>query len=74
LLRELLRTNDPVRLARTMALLEGEGIATFVFDRHLSSAFAGTVDLIQQRLMVSDDDYRQARRILTELGEALPDG
>jgi hypothetical protein len=73
-LRELLRTNDPVRIARLTTLLEDQGIATFMFDQHLSSAFAGLLDTIQQRLMVSDDDYPQARRILTELGEALPDG
>ncbi len=36
-------------------------------------AFAGALDLLGQRLMVSDDDYRQARRILAEFGEVLPD-
>jgi hypothetical protein len=72
-LRELLRTNDPVRLARATALLEDEGIGTVVFDRHLSSIFAGLLDTIQQRLMVADDDYAQARRILAETGETLAD-
>ena len=72
-MRELLRTNDPVRIARLTALLGDQGIRTFLFDTHLSQAFAGALDLLGQRLMVSDDDYRQARRILTELGEALPD-
>jgi len=72
-LRELLRTNDPVRLARLTALLDGQGIRTFLFDTHLNSAFAGTVDLLRQRLMVTDDDYAQARRILAEFGEVLPD-
>jgi hypothetical protein len=72
-LRELLRTNDPVLLARVTALLEGEGIAAVVFDQHLSSAFAGLVDLVQQRVMVADDDYAQAQRLLAATGEALPD-
>jgi len=71
--RELLRTNDPVRIARLTGLLDDQGIMTFVFDTHLSSAFAGALDLLVQRLMVSDDDYKQARRILAEFGEALPD-
>lgn len=72
-MRELLRTNDPVRIARLTMLLEDEGIQTFLFDTHLSAAFAGALDLLGQRLMVPDDDYLQARRILTELGETLPD-
>ena len=72
-MRELLRTNDPVRLARATALLEDEGIGTFIFDRHLSSAFAGLLDTIHQRLMVADDDYAQARRILAETCEIVPD-
>lgn len=72
-MRELLRTNDPVRIARLRALLDDQEITTFLFDTHLSLAFAGALDLLGQRLMVSDDDYRQARRILAEFGEALPD-
>jgi hypothetical protein len=71
-LRELLRTNDAVLLARVTAILADEGIAAFVFDRHLSSAFAGLVDLVQQRVMVSDDDFAQARRILAANGETPP--
>ena len=72
-MRELLRTNDPIRIARLRALLDDQGITTFLFDTHLSLAFAGALDLLGQRLMVADDEYRQARRILTEVGEALPD-
>lgn len=72
-MRELLRTNDLVRLARVTALLEDEGIGTVIFDRHLSSVFAGLLDTIQQRLMVADDDYAQARRILAETDEVVPD-
>lgn len=72
-LRELLRTNDAVLIARLTALLEDQGIKTFLFDTHLSSVFAGAFDPIRPRLMVPDDDYRQARRILAELGETLPD-
>ena len=72
-MRELLRTNDSVRIARLTALLEDQRIQTFLFDTHLSSAFAGAVDLLGQRLMVADEDYQQARRILAEFGESLPD-
>jgi hypothetical protein len=73
-LRELLRTNDPVLLARLTSMLEGAGIETYVFDQHLSSTLAGLLDTIQPRLMVSDDDYAQACRILRETGEMPADG
>jgi len=72
-LRELLRTNDAVLLARVTAILADAGIETFVFDQHLSSVFAGLVDLVQQRVMVADDDYAQARRIVSANGGGLPD-
>ncbi len=44
-MRELLRTNDPVRIARLRALLDDQGVTTFLFDTHLSMAFAGALDL-----------------------------
>lgn len=72
-MRELLRTGDPLRIARLTALLEDQNIRTFVFDSQLNAMFPGMGDLFRARLMVSDEDYRQARRILAELGEALPD-
>lgn len=72
-MRELLRTNDLLRIARITALLKDQNVQTFVFDAQLNSMFPGMGDLFRARLMVSDDDYRQARRILAELGEALPD-
>lgn len=73
-MRELLRTNDPVLLAKVTALLDGEGITTVVFDQHLSSAFAGLVDLVQRRVMVADDDYAQAQRLLAAAAsESSPD-
>ncbi|MGH6932049.1 MAG: DUF2007 domain-containing protein [Dongiaceae bacterium] len=72
-MRELLRTNDPVRLSRALSVLAEAEIATLVFDYHVSSIYSGAGDLLHQRLMVDDDDYRQARRILHEVGEELPD-
>jgi hypothetical protein len=55
-------------------MLEDAGIDTYVFDRHLSSTLAGLLDTIQPRVMVSDDDYAQACRILRETGEMPADG
>ncbi len=72
-MRELLRTNNPVQLSRIIALLAEDGIHGFVFDEHVSGALGGMVDALQRRLMVGDDDYAQARRLLVEAGEPVPD-
>ena len=71
-MRELLRTTDVVRLSWLTALLSDAGIETVVLDNHMS-VLEGSVVAIPRRLMVDTDDYRQARRVLTEAGESLPD-
>lgn len=71
-MRELLRTNDPVLLSWLTALLADAGIEAIVLDTH-ASVLDGSISAIQRRLMVIDDDYRQARRVLIEAGESLPD-
>ncbi len=71
-MRELLRTTDVVRLSWLTALLTDAGIESVVLDNHMS-VLEGSVIAIPRRLMVDSDDYRQARRVLTEAGESLPD-
>lgn len=71
-MRELLRTNDVVRLSWLTALLSDAGIEAIVLDNHMS-VLDGSVNAIPRRLMVDGDDYLQARRVLTEAGESLPD-
>ncbi len=66
-MRELLRTNDPVRLSYVRALLGQAGIAFEVFDTHMS-ILEGNANFIAPRLMVDADDYERARRILQEAG------
>ncbi len=69
---ELLRSNDVVLMSYVRALLEAESIPVFELDQH-ASVMDGSVAMVQRRLMVDDDDERQARRVLQEagLGEAL---
>jgi hypothetical protein len=69
-MKELLRTNDPVRLSFLMALLTDAGIESVVFDGH-TSVLEGSIMAIPRRLMVLDDDFAQARRVLTEAGEEM---
>jgi len=69
-MRELLRTNDLVRLSYLEALLRGEEIETLVLDAH-TSVLEGSAGAIPRRLMVASDDYDEARRALEAAGEQL---
>lgn len=67
-MKEILRTGDPVRLSWVTALLAGEDIEAVVLDSHMSFA-EGSISAIQRRLMVADEDYEAALRLLAEAGE-----
>jgi hypothetical protein len=67
-MRELVRTNDAVLLSWLAALLRDSGIESIVFDAH-TSILEGSLGVIPRRLMVLDDDYAEARRVVTEAGE-----
>ena len=67
----LLRTTDPTVIAFAQALLEGEGIDSFVMDVHMS-ALEGGLGIFPCRLMVSERDHFIAKAIMADLG--IPDG
>ena len=64
-MRELVRTNDPVTLSWLQALLSEGGIAVVVLDIH-TSILEGSIGAIPRRLMVADEDYERARRLIAE--------
>ncbi len=74
-MRELLRTNNPVRISWLTALLADAKIEAVVLDTHMS-VLEGSASAIPRRLMVANDDYLRARRLLEGAGEiaAGPDG
>ena len=67
-MKELLRTNDPVRLSFLEALLKDSGIESLVLDHH-TSLVEGSIGAIPRRLMVRDHDYHRARSVLAATGE-----
>ena len=73
LVKELLRTTDPVRLSWLMALLAEQEIEAIVFDTH-TSILEGSIGAIPRRLLVGNDDYETARRLLADAGEMETDG
>jgi hypothetical protein len=67
-MKELLRTNNAVLLSWLTALLKSEEIEPIVLDAH-ASAMEGSISAIRRRLMVADEDYARARRIIEDAGE-----
>jgi hypothetical protein len=64
-MKELLRTNDLVRLSWVEALLADAGIECVVLDQH-TSLVEGSIGAIQRRLMVAELDHERARRLIAE--------
>jgi hypothetical protein len=62
-MKELIRTNDMVRLSWHQAVLEEAGIVAIVLDAH-TSIVEGSIGAIQRRLMVADADHFRARAAL----------
>jgi hypothetical protein len=69
-MKELLRTNDPVRLSWLQALLRDSGIESLVLDQH-TSLVEGSIGAIPRRLVVAAADYARARAALLAAGEEL---
>lgn len=67
-MKEILRTGDPVQLSWVSAMLAGENIETVVLDTHMSFV-EGSISAIPRRIMVADEDYEAARRLLADAGE-----
>ena len=68
-MKELLRTNDVVRLTWAQARLRDAGIDSLVLDQH-TSLVEGSIGAIPRRLMVAEQDYPLACSVLAAAGEA----
>jgi hypothetical protein len=62
-MKELLRTNDAVRLSWLQAVLAEAGIECLVLDNH-TSIIEGSIGAIPRRLMVADADHFRASAAL----------
>jgi hypothetical protein len=73
--RELVRTNDPVLVSAVGALLDGAGIRYVVLDQNMS-VLEGSLGILPRRVLVAEDDAASARRVLGDAGlghELRPD-
>lgn len=74
-MKELVRTNDIVLVSAVGALLDGADIHHLVLDQNMS-IIEGSLGILPRRILVHEDDYLQARRLLTDAGlghELRPD-
>ena len=68
-MKELLRSNDPVLLSFVEALLGEAGIGHAVLDTNMSIV-EGSIGILPRRVLVEEDRWLQARRILRDAGLA----
>lgn len=66
-MKQLLATSDPTIIPFAKALLQGEGISAFEIDVNMS-VLEGSIGILPRRLLVAEDDYDEAVRILTDNG------
>lgn len=66
-MKELLRTNDIVLISAVEAMLKEDGIACFIADQHMS-VMEGSVGFLPRRVLVTDDEFEEARTILKDAG------
>lgn len=64
-MKELVRTNDTVRLSWLQAVLGEAGIETVVLDSY-TSIVEGSIGAIPRRLMVADADHARASAALRQ--------
>lgn len=69
-MKEVLRSTDPVRLSWLTAMLAAEHIEAITFDTHMS-IMEGSLGVLPRRLMVADADYARALSLIADAGEAL---
>jgi Putative prokaryotic signal transducing protein len=74
-MREIVRTNDAVLISAIVALLDGAGIESMVFDQNMS-VLEGSIGMLPRRILVADGHELQARQLLVDAGlghELRPD-
>lgn len=66
-LRELVRTNDAVVVSAIEALLKSAKIAHLIADQNMS-VLEGSIGIFPRRILVDEDQFETARRLLAEAG------
>jgi len=71
-MKAILKTNNPVLLNYAANVLKQEGVEHVVFDEN-ASVMDGSMGFMPRRLMVLDEDFADAERLLkAAVPEAFP--
>jgi hypothetical protein len=68
-MRELVRTNDAVVISAIEALLKGAHIRHMIVDQNIS-VLEGSIGIFPRRILVGEDEFDAARKLLTDAGFA----
>ncbi len=66
---ELIRTNDPVVISFVESLMRDAGIGCLVADQNMS-ILDGSIGILPRRILVTEDEADEARKILVDAGIA----
>jgi uncharacterized protein (DUF1786 family) len=66
IVKQVLRTDDPVKVSYAKSCLAEAGIEAFVMDQATASVFAGVFEHAKIRIMVIDEDEDEAVKVLSE--------
>lgn len=67
---ELIRSNDPVLISFATSLLEDAKVTHSVADSHMS-VIDGSINAVETRIMVANDEYDTAKELLDDAGVAI---
>ena len=71
-MRMVLKSVNPVVLSYAADVLSQAGIEAVIFDTH-ASIMDGSMAMVPRRLMVADDDFNRAEKLLRDaVPEAMP--
>jgi len=62
-MKEVLKTNDLILISRIRSILSEAGIKNEILDDYASN-IEGSISAIQRRIIVSNDDYNQSKRLI----------
>ena len=67
MMREILRSNNPVLLSFVEVLLRDAGVRPVIADGNMS-IMEGSIGILPQRILVRPDELEKAREVLDEAG------
>lgn len=71
--KEVFRTNDPVKLSFAENVLRQAGVEPIILDGETAGTYGGALPFVQRRIMVIDEEADIARSALTDAFEGLDD-